>query len=81
MLTLLATSVASIPQILYNLVGNSLKFTHVGRVILSVAPSATSAAEVIIKVTDTGIGIPHNKLDQIWSPFEQARLPVWLSQH
>jgi signal transduction histidine kinase len=62
-------------QVLQNLVGNALKFTHAGRVCLSVAPCVEdAAAAVIIKVSDTGIGIPQDKLSQIWRPFDQVRI-------
>lgn len=58
-----------VQQILYNLVGNGIKFTERGTVEVS--------AEVVndwveITVTDTGIGIPNNKFDCIFESFEQA---------
>ncbi|MBD2128592.1 ATP-binding protein [Microcoleus sp. ZQ-A2] len=56
-------------QILYNLVGNSIKFTPSG----TVEVSATAVNhELEITVADTGIGIPADKLDRVFESFEQA---------
>ncbi|KAL1302763.1 hypothetical protein AAFC00_003110 [Neodothiora populina] len=64
-------------QIILNLVGNAIKFTERGsvRVIISAADqTGCSSGEYSIKfaVTDTGIGIPSNKLDLIFDTFQQA---------
>jgi two-component system, sensor histidine kinase ChiS len=56
-------------QILYNLVGNAIKFTPSGTVNVS---AAAVNHELEITVTDTGIGIPADKLDRIFESFEQA---------
>lgn len=56
-------------QILYNLIGNAVKFTDKGEVRVS-AVQKDDMAE--ISVTDTGIGIPENKHAEIFQPFEQA---------
>jgi signal transduction histidine kinase/DNA-binding NarL/FixJ family response regulator len=60
-------------QVLINLVSNALKFTHRGSVI--VALSATSCGEdevgVRLSVSDTGIGIQPEKLEQLFKPFVQ----------
>ncbi|KAK9794043.1 hypothetical protein WJX73_001341 [Symbiochloris irregularis] len=58
-------------QILFNLVGNALKFTHSGTVVVDVRP-AKSGTEVIICVTDTGCGIPAGKHAAIFEPFNQG---------
>ena len=70
-------------QILYNLIGNGIKFTKSGRVEVS-AQLVTGQGEkatqkdnrefdyVAISVEDTGIGIPEDKLERIFASFEQA---------
>ncbi len=60
----------AIRQILYNLVGNAVKFTPAGG---SVALKARSAAEggVSLEVSDTGVGIPHSEFARVLEPFEQ----------
>jgi signal transduction histidine kinase/ActR/RegA family two-component response regulator len=61
-------------QILTNLVGNALKFTRQGRVVVGVAaePATDGTQAVRIEVTDTGVGISAENLDHIFDPFEQA---------
>ncbi len=61
-------------QIVINLVGNAIKFTEVGEVLLDVAlqPQADDSLMLHFRVQDTGIGIPENKLDSIFEAFEQA---------
>ncbi|MDB9313556.1 SpoIIE family protein phosphatase [Spirulina sp. CS-785/01] len=57
-------------QILYNLVGNAIKFTDYGHVTLSA--KLDSPSQMSITVADTGIGIPNDKLKQVFESFEQA---------
>lgn len=61
-------------QILFNLVGNSIKFTSKGSVIISVKCLSTEKDKLLIqfKVADTGIGIPASKLNSIFESFTQA---------
>ncbi|GCD09876.1 ATP-binding protein [Clostridium tagluense] len=58
-----------IQQILYNLLGNAIKFTHAGKITLSYA-KVNSFIEICI--TDTGIGIPEQKLHKIFNRYEQV---------
>jgi signal transduction histidine kinase/DNA-binding response OmpR family regulator len=61
-------------QVLVNLVGNALKFTEHGHVILAASVAERSADRVTLRfsVTDTGIGIPAEKQQQIFEPFRQV---------
>ncbi len=66
---------ARLRQILNNLVGNALKFTEQGEVVLEVdAPLPPSGGKVVLHfmVRDTGIGIPLEKQRLIFDPFCQA---------
>lgn len=62
-------------QVLINLISNAVKFTDKGNISVSVellAPSMASSHErLLFRVADTGIGMPPNKLDTIFQPFEQ----------
>ncbi|MDF1816803.1 MAG: ATP-binding protein, partial [Verrucomicrobiales bacterium] len=61
-------------QILVNLVGNALKFTLEGEVVIDVKLDSIQKDEVMIHVSvrDTGIGIPPEKLETIFDSFSQA---------
>jgi PAS domain S-box-containing protein len=61
-------------QVIVNLVGNAIKFTETGEVVLDVALERPppEAFELKFRVRDTGIGIPENKLTAIFEAFEQA---------
>ena len=61
-------------QVLVNLLGNAVKFTEAGEIYVNVAAESISSDSVRLQfsVRDTGIGIAPDKLEQIFSPFEQA---------
>ncbi len=65
---------ARLRQIVVNLVGNAIKFTLEGEVVLRVNTTSKSDDEVQleISVSDTGIGIPPDKIDHVFESFQQA---------
>lgn len=62
-------------QILFNLVGNAIKFTDRGHIKISLNKKAgkesKNCLDLICSVTDTGIGIPENQQGKIFQSFEQ----------
>jgi len=69
-------------QVLINLIGNAVKFTSVGEVYLDVSARAVAAEErealdqrelweITFAVRDSGIGIPHDKMDRLFKVFSQ----------
>ncbi len=65
-------------QILINLLGNAIKFTSEGEVVAHVALDEDENGNVKLHfaVTDTGIGIPHDKIEDLFEPFTQADASV-----
>ncbi len=63
-----------IRQVLTNLIGNAIKFTSQGEIVVtvSVAPASDGEREIRFSVRDSGIGIPQDKLETIFEEFTQA---------
>lgn len=64
----LATDRELIRQMIKHLLGNSIKYTNFGRILIGCRLNSSGCA---IEVLDTGIGIPANKIDDIFSEFVQ----------
>jgi signal transduction histidine kinase/DNA-binding response OmpR family regulator len=60
-------------QILINLVGNAIKFTEKGEIAIHVSLEEKDRTHAAIRfeIIDTGIGIPHDRMDQLFKPFSQ----------
>ena len=65
---------ARLRQVLVNLLGNAIKFTAEGEVVLDVSKKSRSEESVTLEfqVRDSGIGIAEDKLDTVFNDFEQA---------
>lgn len=68
------TDTVRLKQVLVNLIGNSIKFTDVGEVILEILLEKKEEKSAVIRfnIKDTGIGIPKNKLKNIFDSFSQV---------
>lgn len=71
-----------IRQILYNLIGNAIKFTHTtaedrGQVTISIeASKSTGSALTLFKIADNGIGICSTQMQGLFEPFTQAESSI-----
>jgi len=64
---------ARLRQILVNLVGNGIKFTHAGEVeITATLEGVADDLQLHLAVRDTGIGIPAERMDRLFRPFSQV---------
>lgn len=70
-LTLVDTDESMLRQVMINLVGNALKFTRRGSVRVIIEADAQHRPRAMI-VSDTGIGIPPDRLEAVFGAFEQA---------
>ncbi|KAA3658662.1 MAG: response regulator [Chloroflexi bacterium] len=70
----IVSDVTRLRQILINLMGNAIKFTHEGEIIVGVEVVTVNNGRFHLKfsVKDTGIGIPANRLDRIFNSFSQV---------
>ncbi len=61
-------------QILLNLIGNAIKFTHQGEIFIGIHVSKKNdgGLELQFEVRDTGIGIPEDKLNRLFKAFSQV---------
>ena len=60
-------------QLLLNLIGNSIKFTDQGSVlVVAILDTTNEEPQLVIEVRDTGVGIAEDKLERIFEPFMQA---------
>jgi len=61
-------------QVLLNILSNAVKFTDEGgRISIVVADDEGDADQVTVRITDTGVGIPSDKLEAVFEPFVQVR--------
>lgn len=60
-------------QVITNLVGNAIKFTHAGAVVMHVGVNARDDVSTLLRfdVSDTGIGIDEQDVEQLFTPFTQ----------
>ena len=65
---------ARLRQVILNLVGNAIKFTDQGEIVLELTPETVTEDTVMVHLTlkDTGIGIPPEKHQSIFQAFSQA---------
>ena len=68
------TDPAKLKQVIVNLVGNALKFTESGEVVLRIDIDEATGRPAAISVSDTGIGIPEERQGAIFEAFQQAEV-------
>ncbi|WP_295768955.1 two-component regulator propeller domain-containing protein [uncultured Mucilaginibacter sp.] len=70
---LLCTDSVRLRQVLINLVGNACKFTHKGEIVIKVSKLSNNedTLTLLFEVTDTGIGIPADRISNLFEAFNQ----------
>ncbi|TIH19367.1 response regulator [Marinifilum sp. JC120] len=66
---------ARLQQVLTNLLGNAIKFTDSGRILIETYPLPTTSqnhTRLLFSITDSGPGIPDSRLDELFAPFTQG---------
>ncbi|WP_417621355.1 response regulator [Paenibacillus sp. GCM10023252] len=65
--------VTKLRQVLINLIGNAIKFTEEGSIVVSAELAEEDGESILVKVSvkDTGIGIPPEKVSELFQPFSQ----------
>jgi len=64
---------ARIRQVLLNLLKNAIRFTDEGSIVVS---AATAKGELVVSVSDTGVGIPADEMATVFEEFGQARAGI-----
>lgn len=69
-------------HILVNLLSNAVKFTDKGEVAISVSSESfcKDRFQILFEVKDTGIGIPQEKMDRLFQPFDQLESVISLKR-
>ena len=75
LVTNLVGDATKLRQILINLLSNAVKFTNNGNITLKFSSEkfSTNEVDLIVTVTDTGLGIPENKLNNLFKPYSQIK--------
>lgn len=68
----LKTDKQKLRQILQNLINNALKFTNAGKVEIRLKTSPVSGHPVQLEISDTGVGIPNDRISKIFLAFQQG---------
>lgn len=66
---------ARVRQILLNLLGNAVKFSTGGQIVLRVSMAPDAESMLLFEISDTGPGIPPDQLEQLFQPFFQVDSP------
>jgi signal transduction histidine kinase len=60
-------------QVMTNILSNAIKFTPLGgRIVITAHQETTPMAQIVVSVSDTGVGIPENELNLIFDKFHRS---------